>query len=74
MAKTALVLSAGGSFGAYQVGVWKVLEQILQPRQQAGEAGHDEGVQRRGEAAAPVGGRRGGAEAGATGCRRGLMI
>ena len=31
MAKTALVLSAGGSFGAYQVGVWKVLEQILQP-------------------------------------------
>jgi NTE family protein len=31
MAKTALVLSAGGSFGAYQVGVWKVLERELRP-------------------------------------------
>lgn len=31
MGKTALVLSAGGSFGAYQVGVWRELEKIFQP-------------------------------------------
>lgn len=31
MGKTALVLSAGGSFGAYQVGVWKVLERLFTP-------------------------------------------
>lgn len=30
-AKTALVLSAGGLFGAYQVGAWKVLADVLQP-------------------------------------------
>lgn len=29
--KTALVLSAGGMFGAYQAGVWKVLSQVFQP-------------------------------------------
>src|SRR4051812_49929012 len=29
--KTALVLSAGGMFGAYQAGVWKALGNILQP-------------------------------------------
>lgn len=29
--KTALVFSAGGVFGAYQVGVWKALAPILQP-------------------------------------------
>ena len=31
MAKTALVLSAGGMFGAYQAGVWKVLADHFQP-------------------------------------------
>lgn len=31
MQKTALVLSAGGSFGAYQVGAWKALERTFQP-------------------------------------------
>ena len=31
MGKTALVLSAGGSFGAYQVGVWKELEKFFRP-------------------------------------------
>jgi len=31
MEKTALVLSAGGAFGAYQIGVWKQLEKMLQP-------------------------------------------
>lgn len=31
MGKTALVLSAGGSFGAYQVGVWRELEKFFQP-------------------------------------------
>ena len=31
MGKTALVLSAGGSFGAYQVGVWKELEKHFTP-------------------------------------------
>lgn len=30
-AKTALVLSAGGMYGAYQVGAWKVLSQELRP-------------------------------------------
>ncbi|HLJ50253.1 MAG TPA: patatin-like phospholipase family protein [Bryobacteraceae bacterium] len=29
--KTALVLSGGGMFGAYQAGVWRVLSDILQP-------------------------------------------
>lgn len=29
--KTALVLSAGGMFGAYQAGVWKILSQVLRP-------------------------------------------
>lgn len=29
--RTALVLSAGGMFGAYQAGVWRVLEGALQP-------------------------------------------
>lgn len=29
--KTALVLSAGGMFGAYQAGVWKALDGVLQP-------------------------------------------
>ncbi|HTQ55977.1 MAG TPA: patatin-like phospholipase family protein [Bryobacteraceae bacterium] len=29
--KTALVLSAGGMFGAYQAGVWKALEPVFQP-------------------------------------------
>jgi NTE family protein len=29
--KTALVLSAGGMFGAYQAGVWKALEPVLRP-------------------------------------------
>jgi NTE family protein len=29
--KTALVLSAGGMYGAYQAGAWKVLSQVLQP-------------------------------------------
>ena len=31
MVKTALVLSAGGMFGAYQAGVWKALEPVLRP-------------------------------------------
>ena len=31
MAKTALVLSAGGSFGAYQIGVWRELEKFFTP-------------------------------------------
>ena len=29
--KTALVLSAGGMFGAYQAGVWKALQPVFQP-------------------------------------------
>jgi NTE family protein len=29
--KTALVLSAGGMYGAYQAGAWKVLSRVLQP-------------------------------------------
>jgi len=29
--KTALVLSAGGMFGAYQAGVWKILSPVFQP-------------------------------------------
>jgi len=29
--KTALVLSAGGMYGAYQAGAWKVLSQVLKP-------------------------------------------
>ncbi|HLY20013.1 MAG TPA: patatin-like phospholipase family protein [Bryobacteraceae bacterium] len=29
--KTALVLSAGGMFGAYQAGVWKVLQPVFRP-------------------------------------------
>jgi NTE family protein len=29
--KTALVLSAGGMFGAYQAGAWKALSQVFQP-------------------------------------------
>jgi NTE family protein len=31
MAKTALVLSGGGMFGAYQAGVWKALSGVLSP-------------------------------------------
>jgi NTE family protein len=31
MGKTALVLSGGGMFGAYQVGVWKALSRVLTP-------------------------------------------
>lgn len=31
MSKTALVLSAGGLFGAYQAGVWKVLSGVFHP-------------------------------------------
>ncbi len=31
MGKTALVLSAGGMFGAYQAGAWKTIERHLQP-------------------------------------------
>src|ERR1700736_590733 len=31
MAKTALVLSAGGMFGAYQAGAWKVLAEHFEP-------------------------------------------
>src|SRR5215467_13964744 len=29
--KTALVLSAGGMYGAYQAGAWKALAQVLRP-------------------------------------------
>jgi NTE family protein len=29
--KTALVLSAGGMFGAYQAGIWKILSTVFQP-------------------------------------------
>src|SRR5579884_4471337 len=29
--KTALVLSAGGMFGAYQAGAWEVLSDVLKP-------------------------------------------
>ena len=31
MVTTALVLSAGGMFGAYQAGAWKALAPVLQP-------------------------------------------
>src|SRR5947209_20419898 len=31
MARTALVLSAGGMFGAYQAGAWKVLSDYFKP-------------------------------------------
>lgn len=31
MAKTALVLSAGGMFGAYQAGVWQAIERVVTP-------------------------------------------
>jgi len=69
---------AGGGFGQ---GCWRRQgagapeeEQILQPREEAGEAGHDEGVQGSGEAAKPVGDLHCSAEAGETGCRKGLMI
>lgn len=36
--KTALVLSAGGMFGAYQAGVWKALSRVLQPDMVAGSS------------------------------------
>src|ERR1700692_2181710 len=31
MAKTALVLSGGGMFGAYQAGAWKALSRVVKP-------------------------------------------